>query len=181
MNLNCKKQSKNHLFVIKWHMVLFLEGVDNMTNKNNEMKRQPVKINLVTEITGEQEEKVAQFFEGSVYEDGATLYLRYNEYMDGNEVRTTIKLMADRALIIRRGAINMTLPLVPETTSVGTYETSQGKMRLATKRTMIHRKQVTDRIYQIELHYDLHSEDGQHSMGTFQMRFRIEEEITNEY
>lgn len=152
-----------------------------MTNKNNEMKRQPVKINLVTEITGEQEEKVAQFFDGSVYEDTENLYLRYNEYIDGNEVRTTIKLAAEQALIIRRGAINMNLPIIPETTAIGTYETSQGKMRMATKRTLIHRKQVSDRIYQIEIRYELYSEDEQYRMGVFKMKYRIEEEEKNEH
>lgn len=93
-----------------------------------------VKIKIVSSInpTGGELEKYEMCLEGNHIEKGGSSYLRYEEVQDELKIQTTVKLTKNRSIIMRKGGVNMRLPLNPERREEGHYESPMGSLPLVT-------------------------------------------------
>lgn len=101
-----------------------------MANENGKT----VKIKLISSIipTEGELEKYEMWLEGSCVEKGGSHFLRYEEVQEELQIQTTIKLHAERSFIMRRGGVNMRLPLNPDMRENGHYESPFGSLPLIT-------------------------------------------------
>ncbi|MET3575746.1 DUF1934 domain-containing protein [Bhargavaea ullalensis] len=97
---------------------------------NNPAEGRAAAIRLISTITqpGEPPAKHIVKADGHLIERGGRLWLRFEEKMDGREIRTTVRMGHDEALIMRGGDVTMRLPLVLGEERPGTY--GVGKMEL---------------------------------------------------
>lgn len=93
-----------------------------------------VKIKLVSSIipTEGELEQYEMWLEGSCVEKGNSHYLRYEEVQDDLQIQTTIKLNEGNSFIMRKGGVNMRLPLNPDLRENGHYESPFGSLPLST-------------------------------------------------
>lgn len=93
-----------------------------------------VKIKLVSSIipTEGELEQYEIWLEGSCVEKGNSHYLRYEEVQEDLKIQTTIKLNEANSFIMRKGGVNMRLPLNPDLRENGHYESPFGSLPLVT-------------------------------------------------
>lgn len=93
-----------------------------------------VKIKLVSSIipTEGELEQYEMWLEGSCVEKGNSHYLRYEEVQEDLQIQTTIKLNEANSFIMRKGGVNMRLPLNPDVRENGHYESPFGSLPLIT-------------------------------------------------
>lgn len=93
-----------------------------------------VKIKLVSSIipTEGELEQYEMWLEGSCIEKGNSHYLRYEEVQEDMQIQTTIKLNESNSFIMRKGGVNMRLPLNPDLRENGHYESQFGSLPLVT-------------------------------------------------
>ena len=93
-----------------------------------------VKIKLVSSIipTDGELEEYEMWLEGSCIEKGNSHYLRYEEVQEDMQIQTTIKLNESNSFIMRKGGVNMRLPLNPDLRENGHYESQFGSLPLVT-------------------------------------------------
>ncbi|MBM7664745.1 uncharacterized beta-barrel protein YwiB (DUF1934 family) [Solibacillus kalamii] len=93
-----------------------------------------VKIKLVSSIipTEGELEQYEMWLEGSCVEKGNSHYLRYEEVQEDLQIQTTIKLNEANSFIMRKGGVNMRLPLNPDLRENGHYESPFGSLPLIT-------------------------------------------------
>ncbi|MER2049133.1 MAG: DUF1934 domain-containing protein [Solibacillus sp.] len=93
-----------------------------------------VKIKLVSSIipTEGELEQYEMWLEGSCVEKGNSHYLRYEEVQEDLQIQTTIKLNEANSFIMRKGGVNMRLPLNPDLRENGHYESPFGSLPLVT-------------------------------------------------
>lgn len=93
-----------------------------------------VKIKLVSSIipTEGELEQYEMWLEGSCVEKGNSHYLRYEEVQEDLQIQTTIKLNEANSFIMRKGGVNMRLPLNPDLRENGHYDSSFGSLPLVT-------------------------------------------------
>ena len=93
-----------------------------------------VKIKLVSSIipTEGELEQYEMWLEGSCVEKGNSHYLRYEEVQEDLQIQTTIKLNESNSFIMRKGGVNMRLPLNPDLRENGHYESPFGSLPLTT-------------------------------------------------
>lgn len=93
-----------------------------------------VKIKLVSSIipTEGELEQYEMWLEGSCVEKGNSHYLRYEEVQEDLQIQTTIKLNKANSFIMRKGGVNMRLPLNPDLRENGHYESPFGSLPLIT-------------------------------------------------
>lgn len=93
-----------------------------------------VKIKLVSSIipTEGELEQYEMWLEGSCVEKGNSHYLRYEEVQEDLQIQTTIKLNEANSFIMRKGGLNMRLPLNPDLRENGHYESPFGSLPLVT-------------------------------------------------
>lgn len=98
-----------------------------------------VKIKLVSTIrpTDGDMETYELWLEGTVVEKAGSFYLRYEEYVEGAPIRTTVKLGSEQATILRSGEVNMRLPLDVTGEQRGHYESPYGTLPLMTTTTVL--------------------------------------------
>lgn len=89
-------------------------------------------ISTIHPINGE-EQTFELWVQGSLIKKSNKLYLRYEEIVEAQKIRTTIKLNDEKPLILRSGAINMRLPFSLEGKQNGHYDTMYGTLPLQTK------------------------------------------------
>ncbi|WP_179860937.1 DUF1934 domain-containing protein [Bhargavaea cecembensis] len=89
----------------------------------NPAEGKAVAIRLISTITqpGEHPARHIVKADGRLTEKGGRLWLRFEEREEGREVRTTVRMGHDEALILRNGDVTMRLPLVPGEEREGTY------------------------------------------------------------
>ncbi|WP_431029038.1 DUF1934 domain-containing protein [Lysinibacillus sp. LZ02] len=94
-----------------------------------------VKIKLVSSIlpTEGELETYEMWLQGTFIEKAGTHYLRYEEVQDDKNIRTTVKLTDEQALIMRKGGVNMRLPLNTKQKEQGHYDSPYGTIPLVTK------------------------------------------------
>jgi uncharacterized beta-barrel protein YwiB (DUF1934 family) len=91
----------------------------------------PVKINVKTTINREETYELIVF--GQYSEKNQAAYLQYEEAAEEGQVRTTIKISADEALLLRSGAIKMRLPFQLHKKRAGSYEPPFGRFEATTQ------------------------------------------------
>lgn len=93
-----------------------------------------VKIKLVSSIipTEGELEQYEMWLEGSCVEKGNSRYLRYEEVQEDLQIQTTIKLNEANSFIMRKGGVNMRLPLNPDLRENGHYDSPFGSLPLVT-------------------------------------------------
>ena len=85
-----------------------------------------VKIKLVSSIipTEGERETYEMWLQGVFIEKNGSFYLRYDEVQEDQHVKTTIKLTEKQSFIMRKGAVNMRLPLNTGFVEHGHYEST---------------------------------------------------------
>lgn len=93
-----------------------------------------VKIKLVSSIipTEGELEQYEMWLEGNCVEKGNNHYLRYEEVQEDLQIQTTIKLNEANSFIMRKGGVNMRLPLNPDLRENGHYDSPFGSLPLVT-------------------------------------------------
>lgn len=90
---------------------------------------------------------------GQLVEKAGKTYLRFEEDLNGQQVKTTVKLVEGDALIMRSGAVQMRLPFTPGEMRPGTYGNGPATFDLIVKTTKL---EVTESKF--TAHYELHAE-----------------------
>lgn len=99
---------------------------------------------------------------GTLIEKAGKIYLQFVEDLNGQQVRTTVKLEEGDALIMRSGAVQMRLPFSPGETRPGMYGNGPAAFDLLVKTTKLEIGADT-----FIAHYELHAEGallGQHEL-----------------
>lgn len=98
-----------------------------------------VKIKVLSTIhpTDGEQQTYELWVQGTFIKKSEKIYLRYEEIMENQSVRTTIKLDDENPLILRSGAINMRLPFSTAKKQNGHYDTTFGTLPLVTKTNRI--------------------------------------------
>ncbi|MFC5557508.1 DUF1934 domain-containing protein [Ureibacillus thermophilus] len=89
-------------------------------------------ISTIRPIEGE-EETYELWLQGVWLKKNEKMYLRYEEFLEDQRIRTTVKMNNDNALILRSGAVKMRLPFSLESKQNGHYDTIYGTLPLQTK------------------------------------------------
>lgn len=94
-----------------------------------------VKIKVISTIrpTDGETQTYELWLQGSFIKKSDKMYLRYEEIMEDQAIRTTVKMSNENALILRSGAINMRLPFSTTGKQTGHYDTIYGTLPLQTK------------------------------------------------
>jgi len=131
-----------------------------------------VKIKLVTTIRhpDQETETFELWAEGSQVEKAGKTYLTYEEiqeHVTGN-IKTTVKLGKDEALILRSGGLNMRLPFSLAGVQNGSFEGEFGTMLVTTTT-----HSIDHRDGRFEIEYGL-SSGGSH-VGDYKLEFTYTE------
>ncbi|MEK5079203.1 DUF1934 domain-containing protein [Solibacillus sp. FSL W7-1436] len=136
-----------------------------------------VKIKLVSSIipTGGELEKYEMWLEGNCVEKGNNHYLRYEEVQEDLKIQTTIKLNEANSFIMRKGGVNMRLPLNPDLRENGHYESPFGSLPLVTDTHQLAIEVVqSEKVSgQFKTHYDLII--GGNSVGHYKLDIEFTE------
>lgn len=94
-----------------------------------------VKIKLVSSIipTEGERETYEMWLNGFVVDKNGTHYLRYEETQEEHLIKTTVKLTDDSSFIMRKGAVDMRMPLNPMQQERGHYNSPYGDLPITTK------------------------------------------------
>ncbi|MDN4492071.1 DUF1934 domain-containing protein [Ureibacillus aquaedulcis] len=99
------------------------------------MEETKVKIKLnstISPIDGEKE-NYEMWLDGTLVKKSGKTYLRYVEQLDEKEIRTTVKMGNEQALILRGGGVKMRLPFNNIQEEIGEYDTQFGSLPIITK------------------------------------------------
>ncbi|MEK4384700.1 DUF1934 domain-containing protein [Solibacillus sp. FSL W7-1464] len=136
-----------------------------------------VKIKLVSSIipTEGELEQYEMWLEGSCVEKGNSHYLRYEEVQEDLQIQTTIKLNETNSFIMRKGGVNMRLPLNPDLRENGHYESPFGSLPLVTDTHQLAIEVVQNEKVsgQFKTHYDLII--GGNSVGHYKLDIQFTE------
>ncbi|AMO84252.1 hypothetical protein B857_01012 [Solibacillus isronensis B3W22] len=136
-----------------------------------------VKIKLVSSIipTEGELEQYEMWLEGSCVEKGNSHYLRYEEVQEDLQIQTTIKLNEANSFIMRKGGVNMRLPLNPDLRENGHYESPFGSLPLVTDTHQLAIEVVqSEKVSgQFKTHYDLII--GGNSVGHYKLDIQFTE------
>ena len=136
-----------------------------------------VKIKLVSSIipTEGELEQYEMWLEGSCVEKGNSHYLRYEEVQEDLQIQTTIKLNEANSFIMRKGGVNMRLPLNPDLRENGHYESPFVSLPLVTDTHQLAIEVVqSEKVSgQFKTHYDLII--GGNSVGHYKLDIQFTE------
>lgn len=136
-----------------------------------------VKIKLVSSIipTEGELEQYEMWLEGSCVEKGNSHYLRYEEVQEDLQIQTKIKLNEANSFIMRKGGVNMRLPLNPDLRENGHYESPFGSLPLVTDTHLLAIEVVqSEKVSgQFKTHYDLII--GGNSVGHYKLDIQFTE------
>ena len=99
---------------------------------------------------------------GTLVEKAGKTYLQFVENQNDQQVRTTVKLEENDALIMRNGAVQMRLPFSLGEVRPGTYGSGPATFNLLVKTTKLEVGSDT-----FEAHYELHAEGA--LLGTHEL------------
>jgi len=131
-----------------------------------------VKIKLVTTIRhpDQETETFELWAEGKRVEKGGKTYLSYVEVQENvtENIKTTVKLGEDEALILRSGGLNMRLPFSMSGDQNGSFEGEFGTMLVTTTT-----HSIDHRDGQFTIEYGLKS--GSNHVGDYKLEFTYTE------
>lgn len=99
---------------------------------------------------------------GVLIEKAGKTYLQFEENQNEQQIRTTVKLDKEDALIMRKGAVQMRLPFTAGEIRPGTYGNGPASFNLLVKTTKL---EVTEQRF--TAHYELHAEGA--LLGTHEL------------
>ncbi|MBT2583035.1 DUF1934 domain-containing protein [Planococcus sp. ISL-109] len=132
--------------------------------------KKTVKIKLTTTIRqpGSEEQVMELRAEGVLTEKGGRRYLQYEERQDELDIRTTVKLGEQEAVVMRSGGLQMRLPFLLDKEQTGNLRNGEGSFMLTTK---AHELAVTDSRFHVR--YDLAL--GNDYVGEYEMEIQFME------
>lgn len=132
--------------------------------------KKTVKIKLTTTIRqpGSEEQVMELRAEGVLTEKGGRRYLQYEERQDELDIRTTVKLGEQDAVVMRSGGLQMRLPFLLDKEQTGNLRNGEGSFMLTTK---AHELVVTDSNFRVR--YDLAL--GNDYVGEYEMEIQFME------
>lgn len=92
-----------------------------------------IKLNSTIIPVDGDKENYEMWLDGSLVEKSGKTYLRYIEQLEEKEIRTTVKMGNEQALILRGGGVKMRLPFNILQEERGAYDTQFGSMPIVTK------------------------------------------------
>lgn len=100
---------------------------------NSDETNVKIKLNsTISPIDGEVE-SYEMWLSGSIIKKSGKMYLRYVEELDEKQIRTTVMMDSDQALIVRSGGVKMRLPFNPVQEERGHYDSQFGMLPIVTK------------------------------------------------
>ena len=134
-----------------------------------------IKLNSVILPTDGESENYEMWLNGSFIKKSGKNYLRYVEELDEQQIRTTVKMGDEQALIIRHGGVNMRLPFNKEFNENGHYETQFGTLPIEIKTDQLVHEHREEKILsgEFKVHYDLII-NGQ-SVGKYKLEIHYSE------
>lgn len=135
-----------------------------------------VKIKLKSTIVpeGGESESYELWLQGSFIQKTDKMYLRYEEVLDGQRIRTTVRMNTENALILRSGGVNMRLPLNLDQQENGHYETQYGTLPILTNTKSLTHKNNEDSIKgRFHVTYDLMV--GGQAVGEYNLEIQYSE------
>lgn len=121
----------------------------------------PVFIRLQSSIRhpGQDEETHDLETTGRYIEKASTSYLKYDEITNEQEIRTTVKMGEEDALIMRSGAVDMRLPFIAGGERPGEYGNGLANFKLLVKTNRLELTEHKDGLGgQFGVAYELHAE-----------------------
>jgi len=121
----------------------------------------PVFIRLQSSIRhpGQDEEIHELETTGRYIERANTSYLKYDEIANDQEIRTTVKMGNNDALIMRSGAVDMRLPFIADGEKPGDYGNGPANFKLLVKTNRLELTEHQDGSGgQFGVAYELHAE-----------------------
>ncbi|MBS4178013.1 DUF1934 domain-containing protein [Lederbergia citrea] len=146
--------------------------------KTKEDKRR-AKIKLATTIRhpDQENETYELWAEGSYVQKQGQSYLMYEEIQEEGNIRTTVRMGEDEALILRGGAIKMRLPLSLSETLPGSYDGGFGSLSITTKtHNLLYDRNESDGSGRFLAAYDLLA--GDQLIGEYKLEFTYTEEMS---
>lgn len=138
-------------------------------------KGQSVKVRLHSSIQHPQQEQQVQdlIAVGERIDKAGKAYLWFNEEVDGQQVRTIVKLDKQDAQIMRNGAIQMRLPFRASEVTVGAYGNGPLTMHLHVQTKALQFKEESPCNGQFHVTYELHAD--QSLLGTYEITITYSE------
>ncbi|MFC7685859.1 DUF1934 domain-containing protein [Ureibacillus sp. GCM10028918] len=100
---------------------------------NNAETKVKIKLNsTILPIDGDKE-NYEMWLDGSLVKKSGKTYLRYVEQLEEKEIRTTVKMGSEQALILRGGGVKMRLPFNTIQEEIGEYDSQFGSLPIVTK------------------------------------------------
>ena len=132
---------------------------------NKEGQNVEVRLQSTIRHVGQAPDKHELQASGTLIEKAGKTYLRFVENLNGQQVRTTVKLDEGDALIMRSGAVQMRLPFSLGEMRPGTYGSGPATINLLVKTTKL--EVGSDNF---TAHYELHAEGtllGRHELTIY--------------
>lgn len=137
----------------------------------------PIKLKLITTITQQDEkpEIVELWSTGTIMRKRDQVYLQYEEVLEDNKMKTTLRFGHTDAIIMRNGDIKMRLPFLLDGLQRGHYEAAFGIMPLMTHTKKMVFKEAEDGSNNGEfmIQYDLIMDDK--VVGDYKLEFTYTE------
>lgn len=109
---------------------------------------------------------------GELFQKGATLYLRYEEEIEGHSIKTTFKIKDEMLLLTRREhSLSSSLDLRPGQITTTRYQTQYGALYLEVNCLTYTFKRVDEKNGQLKATYEL--SNGQEILGKYKLRLQF--------
>lgn len=149
-----------------------------MTTAMNNVEKD-VKIKLQSTITpeGGESESYELWLQGSFIQKADKMYLRYEEVLDGKNIRSTVRMNDDNALILRSGGVNMRLPFNLQMLENGHYDTQFGLLPILTKTHQLTHEHHEESILKGTFHVNYDLIISGETVGEYNLEIQYSEEI----
>ena len=137
-------------------------------------KRVNIRLTSAISYAEGETESVEMWLDGHIVEKNGTKYLRYTEEHESQSIKTTIKLAGDQSFIMRKGSVDMRLPLNVKQRETGHYTSEVGSLPLWIDTAHLHYTTETEQQSQFETKYALHV--GGQLAGTYTLKLTFTEE-----
>lgn len=137
-------------------------------------KRVNIRLTSAIAYAEGETESVEMWLDGHIVEKNGTTYLRYTEEHESQTIKTTIKLAAEQSFIMRKGAVDMRLPLNVTQRETGHYKSEVGSLPLWVDTNHLQYTNEAQKQSQFETQYDLHV--GGQLAGTYTLKLTFTEE-----
>ncbi len=120
-------------------------------------KNVKIKLNSTILPTDGESETYEMWLNGTYIEKSGKTYLRYEEVLNENKIRTTVKMANENALILRSGGVKMRLPFNTLQNQNGHYDTQYGTLPIVTDTHRLNHEHNNQNVINGKFHvqYDL--------------------------